>query len=303
MSEITCRVPKCMRVFSDKRGYASHLRAHLRRGEISEEQYKRLLSPDDDQVVVSGRRVRYLEAEASRWKAEASRWKRMAEGYERQLDIVARIEDVVRGGLDAGGIVQPPQLYVPERAEGEETAVLLMSDVHIGKLSPTYNAEVFVVRLERLMKSMMSIVSAQRTVRAIRKLIIVLNGDIVDAESVYPSQAVEKICAVVLDQIYTHAVPALTHFLLFCLKNFEEVEIHAVRGNHGRQNAAKWTSSRSTNWDLVLYKTLQVATRDQPRLKWNIYEKDWKALFEVQGYGFLATHGDMIRVYYNLPLP
>ena len=69
---------------------------------------------------------------------------------------------------------------------------------------------------------------------------------------------------------------------------------------HG-DNRTIFPSASSTNWDLVLYKTLEALTRTQTRLKWFIAEKDWKVTFKIFDYGFLATHGDMIRSYYNLP--
>lgn len=124
---------------------------------------------------------------------------------------------------------------------------------------------------------------------------------IVDAESVYPAQAVEKIAVPVLDQIFTVGVPRLTRFLYRMLDNFETVENWCVRGNHGKHNQSKWTSSKSTNWDFVLYKALEGVTENQDRLEWNIPADQWEIHFPIYDYWFLATHGDMIRRYYNIP--
>lgn len=85
-----------------------------------------------------------------------------------------------------------------------------------------------------------------------------------------------------------------------CLENFETVTAYCQRGNHGRQNAAKWSSSKSTNWDFVFYKALETMVRSD-RVEWNINVKDWKSTFWIESIGFLACHGDMIRRYYNLP--
>lgn len=192
-------------------------------------------------------------------------------------------------------------LKISKKKHKDEVALLLFSDSHIGKKTATYNPQVFSDRMEKLKKATMSIISALRSIRNIKKLIIVFNGDIIDAESIYPSQSVDGISATVLDQIFRLALPELNNFLLFCLDNFEEVECYCVRGNHGNLNASKWSSSKSTNWDLVVYKMLEAITSNQPRLKWHIAEKDWKILFKVFNHGFLACHGDMIRSYMNLP--
>jgi predicted phosphodiesterase len=234
-------------------------------------------------------------------RADLKRFKGLVTQYENNEVLADSIVATVRNAVAVFPTIPTPQLYVPDGSHYPETAVLVISDVHVGKKTPSYNPGVFVKRLHRLQDNTMSIITGLRTIRPIKKIVVVFCGDVVDAESVYPSQAVEHISHTVLDQIFTLALPAFTEFFTFLLANFEEVEVQAVRGNHGRQNAAKWTSSKSTNWDFVLYKALEVATRGQNRLVWNIHDKDWKALFRVEGQGFLATHGDMILRYYSLP--
>jgi len=242
-----------------------------------------------------------LEKEISRVKAENRKLNRLIKSYEKEGDIKDKIVSVIKDS-----ILSLPEIEIPKLPEGKlsanpETAVLLMSDVHIGKKTATYNPDVFVKRLGVLQESMMSIVEAQRSIRPIKKLVVVMNGDLVDAEAIYPAQAVDFISIPIIDQIFSVGVPELVKFLGFCLENFEEVECYCQMGNHGKQNAAKWSSSKSTNWDSVLYKALEASTINQPRIKWHIATKDWKSIFKIYGYGFLATHGDMIKRIYNSP--
>lgn len=278
---IKCEVPGCNREFKTKSGYASHLRAHKRKGDVTPEQARE-------------RKMRALASELSFWKKQAKR-------YEVEASMVDRICEVIRTAVDPLPEVKKPVAVEKEKGKRDETVVLFLSDTHIGKLTPSYNFDVFGERLEKLQISMMSIVYALRSIRPLKKLVIVFGGDIVDGESLYPGQ-IEKIQEHVLSQIYRSGVPEFQRFLWFCLENFEEVEIHAVRGNHGKQTGrSKWTASKSTNWDFFFYHTLKIAIGEQPRLTWNIYDKDWKAKFKIYDWGFLACHGDMIRRYYNLP--
>lgn len=242
------------------------------------------------------------KAETRRLKAEIRRLKRLSNFYRKEGDLTTRIVDMVATSVEAAPMVEVPKLPPFTKSVRDETALLLLSDVHIGKKTVSYNPRVFVKRLRKLERSMMSIITAVRHERPIRKLVVAWGGDIVDAESIYPAQAVEHISIPIIDQIFTVGTPELTKFLLFCLDNFEEVECRCVRGNHGRMTGqAKWTSSKSTNWDFVVYKVLEGQTKNQPRLKWNINYKDWKSMFREQGYGFLLTHGAQIRRYYSLP--
>lgn len=221
--------------------------------------------------------------------------------YEKELDVVNAIVETVEASLLKLPPIQPPRVINAKESKNEEVVGLLLSDTHIGKKTVSYNPKVFVKRLRVLESAMLSIVTAHRSIRPIKKLVVVMNGDIVDAESIYPGQSVDGISLPLIDQIFKVGVPELTNFLYFCLANFEEVEVYCQRGNHGRLNASKWSTSKSTNWDFVLYKALEGMTKNQDRLTWHINTKEWKSTFRIFNQGFMATHGDMIKMYYNMP--
>ena len=233
-------------------------------------------------------------------KAEIRRIRRLQKAQEKEVLVADRICAIVRDSVGEIPPIAVPTLPVIEHLH-DEVALLVLSDCHIGKKTKSYNPRVFAKRLRSLEASMLSIVSSLRSIRPIRKLVLVFNGDLVDSTSIYPGQAMDGVSMPTIDQIFTVGVPELTGFLLFCLANFEEVEVYCQRGNHGRLYQAKWVVSKGTNWDVVLYKALEVATRGQDRLTWHINPLEWKSMFKILGHGFLATHGDMIRQYYNLP--
>lgn len=243
------------------------------------------------------------EREVKKLKAEIKRLQRNAKHWEKEALFTDRVVEMLKTSIEAIPCIEAPKLPTFGRgAKHNETALLLLSDAHIGKRTRTYRPSVFVKRLRNLETSMMSIINAIRSVRPVKRLVIAWGGDLIDAESIYPSQAVDNIAIPVLDQIFTVGVPELSKFLLFCLSNFEVVDNYCVRGNHGRQvGRAKWSASKSTNWDFVLYKALGATTAGQDRMSWNIEDKDWKSMFRISGEGFLLTHGAQIRRYYNLP--
>jgi hypothetical protein len=236
---------------------------------------------------------------ASKREARSS-WSLVRE-YEKELDVVNALVETVETSLLKLPPIKPPKIVSVADSKNEEVVGLLLSDTHIGKKTASYNPRVFIKRLRCLEGAMMSVVNAHRSIRPIKKLVVVMNGDIVDAESIYPGQAVDGISLPLIDQIFTVGVPELTKFLYFCLANFEEVEVYCQSGNHGRLNASKWSTSKSTNWDYVLYKALEGMTQNQDRLMWHINTKEWKSTFRILGHGFMATHGDMIKMYYNMP--
>ncbi|HQO13583.1 MAG TPA: hypothetical protein PK741_10910 [Petrotogaceae bacterium] len=241
------------------------------------------------------------EINTKKMEAEIRRLSSLVKFYEKEELFSDRIADIVRDAVESLPSIKPPEPHVPDTDKKEESVLLYISDVHIGKKTKSYNPRVFVKRLNTLKENVFDIVDIHRSVRSINKLYIAFGGDLIDAESVYPAQAVEHISIPIIDQIFTVGLPEFTKFLLDCSAYFPEIECHCVRGNHGKQNAAKWTSSKSTNWDFVFYKALEAATKGQDSIKWIIPVKDWKDTFKIYNEGFLITHGDMIKRYYSSP--
>jgi hypothetical protein len=242
-----------------------------------------------------------MEKDAKKLDSEVKRLSALVRFYEKDNDFADRIVEVVKNAVETLPQIEPPAPHVFSNGKKEEAVLLQISDVHVGKKTKSYNPKIFVKRLETLKNGLFDITDIHKAVRPIRKLYIAFCGDIIDAESVYPAQAVEHISIPIIDQIFTVGLPEFTKFLVDCSAQFDEVECHCVRGNHGRQNAAKWTSSKSTNWDFVFYKALQASMTNQERIKWIIPTKDWKDTFKIFNEGFLITHGDMIKRYYSSP--
>jgi len=234
-------------------------------------------------------------------KAEVKRLSSLVRYYEKENDFAERIAEVVKNAVETLPVIEPPKPHKIDTDKKEESILLQISDVHVGKKTRSYNPKVFVKRLNTLKQGLFDIADIHRSVRDVRKLYIAFTGDIIDAESVYPAQAVEHISIPIIDQIFTVGLPEFTKFLLDCSAHFDEIECHCVKGNHGRQNAAKWTSSKSTNWDFVFYKALESSLRSQERIKWVIPTKDWKDTFKIYNEGFMICHGDMIKRYYSSP--
>lgn len=236
-----------------------------------------------------------------RQKAEISRLRNIVNHYEKDDAFTDRVVNIVRNAIESLPIIEPSPTHVPDLNKKEESMLLLLSDSHVGKKTKSYNSKVFAKRLNVLKEGLFDIADMHRKIRKVDKLYIVFNGDMIDAEAIYPGQSVDNIDAVILDQIFTIGLPNFTKFLLDCASYFPYIECRCVMGNHGRQKAAELNSSKSTNWDLVLYKALEATLVEQNRIKWFISVKDWKNMFKIYDEGFLATHGDQIKMQYNIP--
>ena len=183
---------------------------------------------------VINKQIKKLENDDLKSERQQLKTKRLESRIKSQikkLDLTNRIVSVVAEAIGDIDEISIPAKYESKDKHSEEIAVLLMSDVHIGKKTKSYNSEALKKRMEILKKSMMSVITGLRTIRPIDKLVMVFNGDFIDNESLYKTQAIEGIEVTVIDQIFSLGVPILTEFILYCLANFEEVEIRATSGN------------------------------------------------------------------------
>lgn len=131
-----------------------------------------------------------------------------------------------------------------------ETAVLLMTDMHIGKQTSSYSVRIAQKR----------IASVARKVRAIRErlgagyeldLTVLLLGDNIDGSGIYPGQA-HHTHGDMIEQITT-AARTIADALTIMADAFPTVRVTGVPGNHGRVGKHAMEGS---NWDLAVYSLL-----------------------------------------------
>lgn len=211
----------------------------------------------------------------------------------------ALVENVVESVREALGVMPTPsypQLSFGKASGQEETAVLVLSDTHAGKESASYNSDVFAARLRHVGTTVERLVRIHRSDHKVQKLVIIMDGDMVDGEGIYPTQPFH-VDQTVLNQIFRVAVPAYLEFLGLMSQLFKSVEVHCVPGNHGR--VGKFAAETS-NWDTVLYNVLEIATKDNKRITWDITD-GWHKFVEVDGTRILVAHGHQIKSVLNIP--
>jgi len=212
---------------------------------------------------------------------EQARWEMMCE----------TIKDAVKP-LD---FIQTKQQKLKSKTHKAEQAVLLISDIHIGKKTPKYNLDISGGRIAQLVASVMDIITIHRHSYPVDTLNIFWAGDIVDGEGIYRNQA-HYLDAHVVDQIFGLA-PIIVDQLAHLASSFERVNNICVRGNHGRVSREAHDES---NYDRIFYKVLETATLNIKNMKWDI-PGGWHALTKIFDTRFLIIHGNQIRMTLNLP--
>lgn len=210
-----------------------------------------------------------------------------------------RTEIIVEAVKEA---IKPVQFIMPSfnittnKGKEEEQACLLISDVHVGKVTKTYNSDVFKKRLDHLIKSVCKITDLLRHGYKINTLNIFFAGDIVDGEGIYPTQSLH-VDQGVLKQVFRIGLPEFTKQLILLSKFFKNINVFCIRGNHGRSGRF---AEESSNWDIVFYEALKLATANYKNINWNV-SYDWNLRLKIYNWVFELIHGHQIKMYLNVP--
>ena len=179
----------------------------------------------------------------------------------------------------------------------EEAAVLHAGDGHAGKITPSYNGEVYRQRMSKMFDSTMKIVTLHRNMYPINKLHIINTGDNVQGENPYQGSVIGSVEMGARDQTTRLAFPEWCRLIGSLKQEFAEVIFEGFPGNHGYERLAPATSRE----DLRLYDLLKAYFGGKKGITINIHET-FGDIIEVMGFRFFCVHLDGIPCYQGIPL-
>jgi hypothetical protein len=190
--------------------------------------------------------------------------------------------------------------HVAKGTSSPQSAVLLLSDTHVGakvRAEQTlgfgeYNFDVFCRRLKRLEDSAASILQDHTTTK-ISELVIPMIGDMIDGALQHAAECGQV--NTLFNQFYG-AGHALAQFLRNLSTLVPSIRVYTCVGNHPRWGTQHKmpTKNRFSNLDQFLYAYIEALVRDIPTIKFRLDQQPF-AEFKVQGFTFLAAHGDHLR--------
>lgn len=216
----------------------------------------------------------------------------------KRADYIAAVEDAAIQAIERINIKpvpRPPRDL--RRKSSAEVAVALLSDTQIGKVTPDYNSEVARERVLRYARKIVQLTEIQRAHHPIRKCVVAMLGDMVEGVDIFPGQQ-WLIDSTLYQQIFETTPSILVDFLRYLLAHFDEVEVWAVQGNHGRLGR-KGQYGPEDNADRMVYKLVSMLMRDEPRLTFKMSdprrERAWYMVGHIGNYSAMLIHGDQIK--------
>ena len=218
--------------------------------------------------------------------------RRLARAKAKSADLV----DATLAGARAAMVSLGPVLDVPKpvpdkRKHTGEVALWDLGDWQGSKITPTYNSDVMVDRVNAYCAKAERITAIQRADHPVRECVIIFGGDMVEGLFNYPSQPYE-IDATLFGQ-YVTVSRLLVDVVRKALTVYEKVSVVPEWGNHGRIGSKRAAVVKSDNVDRMCYELARQLLEGESRLTWPDCPEDIQRL-EVGNYRAVVLHGDEV---------
>lgn len=177
------------------------------------------------------------------------------------------------------------------------TVILNIGDLHWGsKTDYGYGIERAEKGIQSINQTALDLISYIDKECAVDECIIVLGGDIIDGDTIYPGQSAEiETPAFLQVKGVVNPLWDLAKSIANSFPEIKQIRFECCHGNHGRSAPAKQQTARINNWDLVVYDALwRIAnTLHTENLYNNInvyYSLSEMHTFMVKGWKWLIKH-------------
>lgn len=244
------------------------------------------------------------EEETRRLRLDVQRLERRVQELTRKREYHRQaIWEAVTAAVEGQRVAPVTRPEIDRRRAGEEVAVVLLSDLQTGKVTPTYNSEVCAERVTRYAQEVIKETRSRSHDRPIKHAKVVLLGDMIEGINIFEGQNY-LVDSTLYDQLLNTTPVIIVDFIRTLLTEFQTVEIHAVDGNHGRLGRrGEW--GPMDNADRMLYRIVDLMLSDEPRAALHMTdpegERNWFKIVEAGNWSALALHGDQFRGVNGIP--
>ena len=258
------------------------------------------------------RRKAELSAELENHEREIERLKTQQVKLLRQIDDEKRkkleyVETLRDAVTTAASGLYVPRVPTPRIASGKrgtaEKALIVVSDLQLAKVTPTYNSDVCEKRMDNYAESILRITEIQRSDHPVDEARIYCLGDMLEGELIFPYQAYQ-LDAGLYTQLMVDGPRIMINFVRKLLTGFKRIHMVCVPGNHGEiGGAARRAYNPETNADRMLYHHIWTSLAREPRLTWQIpYAQNESAWYAVD-YPFDKRFGNFMFHGHQIPNP
>lgn len=204
-------------------------------------------------------------------------------------DLVNAVERAAADAALIAGRAKPIKAPKRDKRPGGESALLMLTDLQLGKETSSYSTQVCIERVHRVVEKTIRLAEIQRADHPVDEIVVMLGGDMIENIQTFPGQPFE-VDSTLFGMVF-EAANLIESVLLSLLEHFATVRVYEVAGNHGR--IGKKTDGVPDNWDRILCRIARDKLR-QERLVWH-EPTGWYEIVEVGEYRAMLVHGDQIK--------
>lgn len=219
--------------------------------------------------------------------------RRLLKAKHKTEDLVeATLEGAKQAMLSLGPLPPVPKPEADKRTRKPEVAVWHLTDWQGSKLTPTYNTEIMRERVLRFCEKAAKLTDIQRADHPVRKCVILFGGDHLEGLFNYPAQLAQ------IDQTLFGQFMSVGRLQVEVVRRalavYDEVEVVAEWGNHGRIGAKRAEVVSSDNMDRMAFELARSMLEGEKRLCWPESSPADLQHVEIGNYRALLVHGDEI---------
>lgn len=214
-------------------------------------------------------------------------------------ELVQAVYSAARDSIAGLQLRPTPNIKTDLRKKVSETAIAVLSDWQLAKVTSTYNSDICEQRVRQYAAKVVELTEIQRADHPVKELRVYLLGDLVEGELIFPGQA-HLIDGSLYRQVMVDGPRILNGFLTTMLKHFERIKVVGVIGNHGSLGGrARKDYHPETNADAMMYEVTRLTLEHESRIEWDANvrarARKWYAVDYVGKKGFLLFHGDQVK--------
>lgn len=238
-------------------------------------------------------------------KRQVQYLKRVVKRQEQKLTSREWLRQEVAGQISVQKPIEvaPPVYTGPDRQA--QVAVLELSDVHYGlniaggQLGPLfggYSTNIAKKRVEHVFQTFARLSHQQSF--PVTKAVVYLLGDLIEHSFMRTSQA--KYTSIHVVKQTTDMAQILSTNLRMLCREFKEIDIHFVPGNHGRATRKAGDNLPDETFEHLMFHIVEAALSNQSNLSLTSYDA-WYFIHNILGFKFLCLHGEDVRAWAGIP--
>jgi len=219
--------------------------------------------------------------------------------WEKREDLM----DAVRGAVKDLNKFSAKPISLPRPGKGKQgmTLELLISDVHVGKLTKTFNHEVLKRRLKQVADTTIKEMTRAAEHYKIDRVILAFIGDLIESATMHGVESARG-CEFGNSRQVQEAITQFFNLIvvpvsLVAAKLGAVVDCVGVTGNHDRTEVNRtFNSPGEENVTYIIYKTLEEMCKiaKMKNITWSIPAEPYQYM-EIYGEGVLYEHYDNAR--------